>query len=64
MEDGAKPRDLRDRTFRFAESVRRFVKGLPRTLSNTGMFGNWYALPVQSLRIGSKPMKLSARKIS
>ena len=25
MEDGAKPRDLEDRTFRFAESVRAFV---------------------------------------
>lgn len=35
MEDGAKPRDLEDRTFRFAESVRAFVKELPRTVSNT-----------------------------
>jgi four helix bundle protein len=35
MEDGAKPRDLEDRTFRFAESVRAFVKLLPRTVSNT-----------------------------
>ena len=35
MEDGARPRDLEDRTFRFAESVRRFVKQLPRSLSNT-----------------------------
>ena len=35
MEDGAKPRDLEDRTFLFAESVRRFVKQLPRTVSNT-----------------------------
>jgi len=34
MEDGAKPRDLEDRTFRFAESVRSFVKQLPRTISN------------------------------
>ena len=34
MEDGAKPRDLEDRTFRFAESVRAFVKQLPRSLSN------------------------------
>jgi four helix bundle protein len=34
MEDGAKPRDLEDRTFRFAESVRTFVKQLPRSLSN------------------------------
>src|SRR5713226_2996023 len=35
MEDGAKPRDLEDRTFLFAESVRTFVKDLPRTVSNT-----------------------------
>jgi four helix bundle protein len=35
MEDGAKRRDLKDRTFRFAESVRTFVKQLPRTVSNT-----------------------------
>src|SRR5207249_7899257 len=35
MEDRAKPRDLEDRTFLFAESVRTFVKGLPRTVSNT-----------------------------
>ncbi|SRR6266404_6272965 len=35
MEDGAKPRDLEDRTFRFAESVRTFVKQLPRTIGNT-----------------------------
>jgi four helix bundle protein len=35
MEDGAKPRDLEDRTFLFAESVRAFVKQLPRTVSNT-----------------------------
>src|SRR6476646_3900286 len=34
MEDKAKPRDLEDRTFRFAESVRTFVKQLPRTVSN------------------------------
>jgi four helix bundle protein len=34
MEDGAKPRDLEDRTFRFAESIRSFVKQLPRTISN------------------------------
>jgi len=33
--DGAKPRDLEDRTFLFAESVRGFVKRLPRTISNT-----------------------------
>jgi four helix bundle protein len=35
MEDGAKPRDLEDRTFRFAQSTRAFVKQLPRTVSNT-----------------------------
>ena len=33
--DGAKPRDLEDRTFEFAQSVRAFVKQLPRTVSNT-----------------------------
>ncbi len=35
MEDGTKPRDLEDRTFEFAQSVRAFVKQLPRTVSNT-----------------------------
>ena len=35
MENGDKPRDLEDRTFLFAESVRAFVKQLPRTVSNT-----------------------------
>jgi len=35
MEDGAKPRDLEDRTFKFAQSVRTFVKQLPRTVSKT-----------------------------
>jgi four helix bundle protein len=34
MEDGAKRRDLEDRTFRFADSVRTFVRQLPRSLSN------------------------------
>jgi four helix bundle protein len=34
MEGGVRPRDLEDRTFRFAESVRAFVKQLPRTISN------------------------------
>ena len=34
-ESGSKPRDLEDRTFLFAESVRAFVKQLPRTISNT-----------------------------
>jgi len=35
MDDGAKPRDLEDRTFLFAESVRGFVNRLPRTIGNT-----------------------------
>ena len=35
MEDGSKPRDLEDRTFLFAQSVRGFVKELPRTISNS-----------------------------
>ena len=35
MEDTPKPRDLEERTFRFAESVRAFVKQLPRSISNT-----------------------------
>ena len=30
-----KPRDLEDRTFLFAQSIRTFVRLLPRTLSNT-----------------------------
>jgi four helix bundle protein len=35
VEDGSKPRDLEDRTFLFAQSIRAFVKTLPRTLGNT-----------------------------
>ena len=35
MADGGKARDLENRTFEFAQSVRAFVKQLPRTLSNT-----------------------------
>jgi four helix bundle protein len=35
MEDGAKRRDLEDRTFQFADAVRHFVKQLLRTLANT-----------------------------
>ena len=35
MKDDAKPRDLEDRTFFFAESVIAFIKQLPRTISNT-----------------------------
>jgi len=34
MQDKGKPRDLEDRTFRFAECVRAFVKQLPKTISN------------------------------
>jgi four helix bundle protein len=34
MEDSSKPRDLEERTFRFAEAIRAFVKQLPRTISN------------------------------
>src|SRR6266849_7906148 len=33
-ESGSKPRDLEDRTFLFAESVRTFVKPLPKAISN------------------------------
>jgi four helix bundle protein len=35
MDDGAKRRDLEDRTFQFADAVRHFVKQLPRTVANT-----------------------------
>jgi four helix bundle protein len=35
MGDGEKRRDLEDRTFQFAEEVRRFIKQLPGTLANT-----------------------------
>jgi four helix bundle protein len=35
MDADSKPRDLEERTFRFAEAVRAFVKQLPRTISNT-----------------------------
>ena len=34
MEEGPKPRDLEDRTYLFAESVRTFVKQLSRTINN------------------------------
>jgi four helix bundle protein len=34
MEDKAKPRDLEERTFQFAQSVRAFVKQLPTTVGN------------------------------
>src|SRR5947207_8748838 len=35
MKDGVKPRDFEDRTFEFAQSIRAFVKELPRTVSNS-----------------------------
>ena len=35
MENGSKPRDLEDRTFLFAQSIRAFVKQLSRTISHT-----------------------------
>jgi len=35
MKDGGKPRDLEDRTFEFAQSVRAFVKELSRTISDS-----------------------------
>lgn len=35
MADGSNLLDLEDRTFLFAQSIRAFVKTLPRTLSNT-----------------------------
>ena len=34
MSDSPKPRDLEERTFLFAQEVRRFVKTLPRTVAN------------------------------
>src|SRR3954453_12194163 len=34
MEDSPKPRDLEERTFRFAQSIRAFVKQLPKTIGN------------------------------
>ena len=34
MDDPPKPRDLEQRTFLFAQSVRAFVKRLPRTIGN------------------------------
>lgn len=35
MEDKTKARDLEARTFRFAQSIRAFVKQLPKTIGNT-----------------------------
>jgi four helix bundle protein len=34
VSDSPKPRDLEERTFLFAQEVRRFVKSLPRTVGN------------------------------
>src|SRR5947209_18188102 len=34
MEDKAKPRDLEERTFQFAQAMRAFVKQLPKTVRN------------------------------
>src|SRR5437870_13799843 len=34
MEDKAKPRDLEERMFQFAQAMRAFVKQLPKTVSN------------------------------
>jgi four helix bundle protein len=34
VSDSPKPRDLEERTFLFAQSVRAFVRGLPRTIGN------------------------------
>ena len=34
MEDKAKPRDLEERTFQFVQSIRAFVKQLPKTVGN------------------------------
>jgi four helix bundle protein len=35
VSDSPKPRDLEERTFLFAQAVRRFVKALPRTVGNS-----------------------------
>lgn len=35
MEDKTKARDLKERTFQFAQSIRAFVKQLPKTIGNT-----------------------------
>src|SRR5215472_5470978 len=35
MEDKTKARDLEERTFQFAQSIRAFVKQLPKTIGNT-----------------------------
>jgi four helix bundle protein len=34
MDDKTKPRDLEERTFEFAQSIRAFVKQLPKTIGN------------------------------
>ena len=63
MEDGAKPRDLEDRTFRFVESVRAFVKQLPKSLSNAEDVRQLVRASGSVAAIGSKQTKLSARRI-
>jgi four helix bundle protein len=35
VSDSPKPRDLEERTFLFAQDIRRFVKSLPRTVGNS-----------------------------
>ena len=64
MEDGAKPRDLEDRTFEFAQSVRAFVKQLPRTVSNTedvGTSGVIHKLNIEKL-IAANPLSPRLRR--
>jgi len=64
MENGEKPRDLEDRTFLFAESVRGFVKRLPRTIGNTEDVRQLIRASGSVAANWSKPTKLSAKKIS
>ncbi len=64
MEDGAKPRDLEDRTFEFAQSVRAFVKQLPRTVNNTedvGTSGVIHKLNIEKL-IAANPLSPRLRR--
>lgn len=62
MEAETKPRDLEDRTFRFAELVRAFVKQLPRTIGNAETFGSWCAPQIRSPLIGSTRMRQLSKK--
>ena len=41
MDNGAKRRELEDRTFHFADTVRHFVKQVPRTVANTEGVRAW-----------------------